>query len=118
MRRKRLAWRLLVPAVLVGLVGWLAALEYHWLDQVSLADREQRRAWLHQHAGEFADDVDRELARLYGLLQMAGDDVQLGSDMAFAKRYESWHDTAGDPQILHAIYWAKNTGQGSTLAEY
>jgi signal transduction histidine kinase len=114
----KLALRLLVPAVLVGLVGWLAALEYHWLDQVSQADREQRRAWLQQHAGEFADDVDRELARIYGFLETAGESVQLGPNPAFAKGYEAWHDTARDPQILRAIYWAKRGDPSSTIAAY
>ena len=116
MRRRQLALRLLVPALLVGLVGWLAALEYHWLDQVSQADREQRRAWLEQHASEFADDVDRELARLYGFLQTAGDSEQLAPD--FATRYEVWRDGSADPQIVRAIYWAKNAGESSTLSEY
>jgi signal transduction histidine kinase len=91
----------------VGLVGWIAALEYHWLDQVSQADREERRATLQAHAEEFATDFDREVSRLHGFLELAGSVVQTGGDPAFAKRYEAWHDAARDPQILRAIYWVR-----------
>jgi two-component system sensor histidine kinase SenX3 len=118
MRPKPLALRLLVPAALVGLVAWMAALEYRWLDQVSQADREQRQASLQQHAEEFADDFDRELSRLYVFLQNASVAVESGADAAFAKRYDAWHDTARDPKMLLAIYWARAGTHGTTLAEY
>jgi len=118
MRPKPLALRLLVPAALVGLVAWLAALEYRWLDQVSQADREQRRASLDERAQEFADDFDRELSRLYVFLQTASRSVETGADAAFAKRYDAWRETARDPQMLRAIYWAKAGPHGPTLAEY
>jgi len=118
MRPKPLALRLLVPAALVGLVAWLAALEYRWLDQVSQADREQRRASLEQRAKEFADDFDRELSRLYVFLQTAGVSVEKGGDAAFAKRYDAWREAARDPEVLRAIYWARAGAHGPTLAEY
>jgi two-component system sensor histidine kinase SenX3 len=118
MRPKPLVLRLLVPSVLVGLVAWLAALEYRWLDQVSQADREQRRASLEQRAQEFADDFDRELSRLYVFLQTASPSVETGADAAFATRYDAWRETARDPQMLRAIYWARAGTHGPTLAEY
>jgi len=118
MRPKPLALRLLVPAALVGLVAWLAALEYRWLDQVSQADREQRQASLQQHAQEFADDFDRELSRLYVFLQNASVAVETGADATFARRYDAWHETARDPQMVLAIYWARADTHGPTLAEY
>jgi signal transduction histidine kinase len=108
MRPRQLGVRLLVPAVLIGLVGWLGALEYHWLDQVSQADREERRASLQSHAEEFATDFDRELSRLYVFLQNAGPTVQSGPDPEFAKRYVAWHDSARDPQIVKEIYWVRS----------
>jgi two-component system sensor histidine kinase SenX3 len=118
MRPKPLALRLLVPAALVGLVVWLAVLEYRWLDQVSQADREQRRASLQQRAEEFADDFDREIARLYVFLQTASLGVETGADGTFAKRYDAWHETARDPQMVRAIYWARAGTHEPTLAEY
>jgi signal transduction histidine kinase len=118
MRPKPLALRLLVPAALVGLVAWFAALEYRWLDQVSLADRGERRASLEQRAAEFADDFDRELSRLYVFLQTASLGVETGAEAAFAKRYDAWHETARDPQMVRAIYWARAGTHGPTLAEY
>lgn len=118
MPRSRLVWRLVVPAVLVGLVGWLGALEYRWLDQVSQADREQRRASLQQHAEEFADDFDRELSRLFVLLQGDAAPVVGRPDNAFGKRYDAWRATARDPLIVRAIYWASTDSREPRLAEY
>jgi signal transduction histidine kinase len=106
MRRTTLVLRLLVPAVLIGLVGLLAALEYRWLDQVSDADRDRRRASLQRHADEFADAFDGELTRLTVLLRGAQD-----GDAAFTRRYEAWHEQSRDPQIVRAIYVARG-GEG------
>jgi signal transduction histidine kinase len=118
MRPTPLALRLVVPAVLVALVGWLAALEYHWLDEVSQADRDRRRASLQQHAREFADDFDRELARVYVLLSSAGPSTTPGSDAAFGRRYDAWHEAAADPQVVRTIYRATSTPTGASLAQF
>ena len=106
MRRTTLVLRLLVPAVLIGLVGLLAALEYRWLDQVSDADRDRRRATLQRHADEFADAFDSELTQLTVMLHGAQN-----GDAAFTRRYDAWHEQSRDPQIVRAIYMARG-GEG------
>ena len=104
MRIRTLPLRLIVPAGLVALVGVLATLEYRWLGQVSEADRDRRRASLQQHAEEFADDFDRELLRLYLLMQGDSVGVAAGTWGSFATHLDLWRDTARDPRILRAIY--------------
>jgi len=104
MRIRTLPLRLLVPAGLVVLVGVLATLEYRWLGQVSEADRDRRRASLQQHADEFADDFDRELLRLYLVLQGDSMAVEKGVWGPFASHLDSWRETAREPRILRAVY--------------
>ena len=104
MRIRTLPLRLLVPAGLVVLVGVLATLEYRWLGQVSEADRDRRRASLQQHAVEFADDFDRELLRLYLVLQGDSVAVEKGVWGPFATHLDSWRETAREPRILRAVY--------------
>jgi hypothetical protein len=104
MRIRTLPLRLLVPAGLVVLVGVLATLEYRWLGQVSEADRDRRRASLQQHADEFADDFDRELLRLYLVLQGDSVAVEMGVWGPFASHLDSWRETAREPRILRAVY--------------
>jgi signal transduction histidine kinase len=104
MRIRTLPLRLLVPAGLVVLVGVLATLEYRWLGQVSEADRDRRRASLQQHADEFADDFDRELLRLYMVLQGDSVAVEKGVWGPFASHLDSWRETAREPRILRAVY--------------
>jgi signal transduction histidine kinase len=104
MRIRTLPLRLLVPAGLVVLVGVLATLEYRWLGQVSEADRDRRRASLQQHADEFADDFDRELLRLYLVLQGDSVAVEKGVWGPFASHLDSWRETAREPRILRAVY--------------
>ena len=62
-RRSSLAIRLLLPAALVVLVATLATLQYHWLGQVSEAERDRLQTSLRQSAKDMADDFDRELLR-------------------------------------------------------
>jgi len=104
MRSRALALRLILPAGLVVLVGVLAALEYRWLGQVSEADRERRHASLQQHAEEFADDFDRELLRLYLVLQSDSGAIQEGHVENFARHLDAWREAARDPRILRAVY--------------
>ena len=118
MRPKPLARRLVIPAVLVALVGWLAALEYHWLDEVSQADRNRRQAALQKNATDFAADFDKELSRLYVMLSSVSTSTTPAAEAAFGHRYDSWREGAADPQILRAIYRATATPAGTTITQF
>jgi len=56
----------LLPLLIGGLVlllPLLAALQYHWLGQLSQAEREHLQAHLHADAEHFSEDFDREMLR-------------------------------------------------------
>jgi signal transduction histidine kinase len=118
MRPTPLVRRLVVPALLIALVGWLAALEYHWLDEVSQADRNRRRASLQQHATEFATAFDRELSRVYVMLSSASALTTPAAEAAFGHRYDAWREAAADPQMVRALYRASAAPTGAVIAEF
>jgi hypothetical protein len=58
-RDSALSWLILIIA-LIGLLGLLAALQYSWLGQVGVADRECRAGALQSSAARFGEDFDRD----------------------------------------------------------
>jgi signal transduction histidine kinase len=119
MRARRLPIGLLVPGALVLLVALLATLQYHWLGQVSDAERDRLRTSLRQSAEEFADDFDRELTRTYtSFLQVEGTTLVQHDWSAFATRYDLWRESAKDPQIVQAIYLATDDGTTKAFFKY
>jgi hypothetical protein len=93
-KRSSLAVRLLLPAALVVLVATLATLQYHWLGQVSAAERESKKTTLRQRAEAFADDFDREIVELYIALQATRLTEQRVDLDTFLRSYDSWRKGA------------------------
>jgi len=109
---------LIAPAALFLVVGALATLQYHWVGQVSEADREQRRGSLDRRAREFTDDFDREINRTYQGLQPTPGPFDPGAADAFAARYEAWKAGAPFPDLVKAIYFVRPTADGSDFFKY
>ena len=119
MRSRRLAVGLIVPGALVLLVALLATLQYKWLGQVSNAERDQKRASLHQNAEDLADDFDREMTRAYVAFQQTDGTALMQQDWsAFATRYDVWRESAKDPQMVKAVYLATDDGTGKSFFRY
>ncbi|HEY7500208.1 MAG TPA: HAMP domain-containing sensor histidine kinase [Vicinamibacterales bacterium] len=125
----------LVSLTLVGLIAVLAWLQYHWLGQISEAERAQRRATLAAGAQEFAQDFDREINRAYLLFQsesrLIGQSGQFPTDPAgatesdeqiaqrFAARYDHWQANSRFPRVLKDVYAFTQGGDGTaSLRKY
>ncbi len=97
-----------VAVALFGLIVLLAVLQYHWLGQISDAERAQRRATLAAGATEFAQDFDREITRAYLLFQADAQFAAGAGDQAlasrFSARYDRWQATARFPRLLKEFY--------------
>jgi signal transduction histidine kinase len=93
---------LLIAALLLLLL--LASLQYYWVGQVSVGERERAQASLRAGATRFSDDFDRELARIYLSLQMDAATLrdQVWDD--YARRYDHWFAKAPYPRLVGEIY--------------
>ena len=99
-----------VALALLGLIGLLATLQFHWLGQISDAERDRMRATLETGASAFARDFDSELTRAYLLFQIdplgSGEDLPIG----FAARYDRWHATSKYPRLVKHFYLFTSDG--------
>src|SRR5262245_53244498 len=112
MTRRRLPLGVLLPLALLVLVASLAVLQYRWVGAVSVAERDEMRQSLERRAREFASDFDRELTRTYGAFQAAIDQVYPDKPEDFAGRFEEWRIAAPFPQLIKAVYFARERQDG------
>ncbi|HEY7476190.1 MAG TPA: HAMP domain-containing sensor histidine kinase [Vicinamibacterales bacterium] len=118
MGSRRLPLGLIVPAALAALVVTLAVLQYHWLGQVSTAERERMKTTLMQRAEAFARDFDREVLHVYLALQTESSSLARHDWTAFGRRYDLWHESAEYPQLIKAIYFVEHDEAGSLVLRY
>lgn len=107
-----------MPAVLIGLLGVLATLQYRWLGKVSEAEREQLSRSLTQRARDFAEAFDRDLTRLYLAVQVPREADALSNWTAFAASYDAWRQAARHPDVVRGLYLAERAGDALTLRRY
>jgi signal transduction histidine kinase len=96
----------LLAAFVLGLL-LLATLQFYWVGQVSEGERARMRANLELGARRFAEDFDRELARLYLTLQMDAATLRTDDWERYARRYDSWLRSTPYPELVADIYLAE-----------
>ena len=108
----------LVGALIALLLG-LAALQYHWLGEVSRGERERMQSNLNASVKQFAQDFDRELTRVFLAFQT---DIRADTEPAdiYAARYRNWRENAPNPRLARDVYLLeqKDVGKGWQLACY
>ncbi|MEX2271527.1 MAG: HAMP domain-containing sensor histidine kinase [Vicinamibacterales bacterium] len=104
MRRLRLVpLRLAVPLVLMVVLAVLAALQYHWLGQVSQAERQRMHETMTRRAEELASDIDREIALVYLAFQVRPAQTA-PIEQTLAARHKVWRETSRHPDLIKDIY--------------
>src|SRR5262245_35881031 len=108
MRRKptqRQLWMLALA--LLALLPLLAALQYHWLGQVSEGERERMKSVLTTMARQFCHDFDSELTNIFLYFQPTPIPAGGKTDQSqydFAARYRRWRETASHPKLIKEVY--------------
>lgn len=97
-----------MPVVLIAVLAVLAALQYHWLGQVSQAERQRMHETMTSRVRLLANDIDRELSRLYLTFQLRDPDAA-HFEAAIAERYKLWRDTARHQDLIAGIYTVAGT---------
>jgi|GEM_PF-145091 len=94
---------LILATALLALI-LLATLQYYWLGQVSVGERERLQASLQVGATRFAEEFDRELARIYLSFQIDAATMANRSWSRYAERYERWFASAPYPQLVDDVF--------------
>lgn len=104
--QSRLGRPIVLTGALIALLGLLAFLQYRWVGQVSVAERERLEESLRTATRELGEDLYRELARVgtgFGPGAPAS-----GPDLAgqLGRNYDFWQTTAPYPGLVGDIYVA------------
>jgi signal transduction histidine kinase len=94
----------LVTCALLVLLPALAVLQYRWVGQVGVAERERMQRNVRNAAGQFREAFDSELARAFLTLQVGPATARDGFSEQYSNRYNTWLDTAAHPAIVADIY--------------
>ena len=103
-----MSWRrpsliVLLAGVLVMLLPLLALLQYHWITQISTADRDRLRRTAHAAALRFAQDVDQEVTRAYTMLQVDAATLDAGTWDHYGARYAAWAAATQAPGLVRDV---------------
>jgi signal transduction histidine kinase len=90
--------------LLLVLLPALAVLQYRWVGQVSVAERERMQRNLQNAADQFRDTFDQEIGRALLSLQVGAATARDGASDQYSDRYNSWISTAAYPQVVAAIH--------------
>ena len=104
MKIRRPSGTTLVTCALLVLLPALAVLQYRWVGQVSVAERERMQRNVRNAAGQFREAFDGELARAFFLLQVGPQTAREGTSEQYSNRYSTWLNTAAHPQIVASIF--------------
>ena len=100
---KRPSGPTLLTILLIVLLPALAVLQYRWVGQVSVAERERMQRNLRNAAGQFREAFDGELARAFLSLQVGPQTAREGTSEQYSNRYSTWLNTAAHPQVVADI---------------
>jgi signal transduction histidine kinase len=96
-----------LAAGLFVLLGVLATLQYRWLGQVSEAELQRMRASLYTAAAHFADDFDREIARVFISFETNPSSAPDQDTVRLARQYTEWLSTSPYPRLIRDLFVAR-----------
>ncbi len=109
---------LMLTLALLVLLPILAILQYTWMGQVSEGERERLQKNLREGANKFAEDFDRELARIFINFQSVEFDKDKPAE-GYAAGFTRWSQESAYPQLIKNIYLveadASNAGKAALL---
>jgi signal transduction histidine kinase len=97
----------ILATILLLLLPSLAALQYHWLGQLSENMRKQMRLGLRETAARIGEDFDREIAEAHAAFLPAFKVGEENLQGCYAACYASWRESARYPRLIKAVYLAE-----------
>ncbi len=108
-RRRPLTLYLVAGGALL-LLPVMALLQYRWIGQVSDAERERRERTLRQATTQVAQDLDVELFRAFGGLQVDGEALRTDDWTGYAERADAWRAAATSPALVRDVLLVDRLG--------
>jgi signal transduction histidine kinase len=87
----------------------LAGLQYHWIGQISEAERQRLEASVKDSSTRFAGDFIGEIRSMSTSLDFRGYEP---APPAIAARYRSWAETSGYPDLVRTLYVMRSAPMG------
>ena len=95
---------IILTGVLALLLGILGFLQYQWVGQISLADRERLVESVETGIQEFGEDVYRELARIGAGFGPGPPGSEFDAASQLGRNYEFWLSTSRYPGLVRTVY--------------
>ena len=109
--RRTLSTLLLIGA-LVSLLSVLAYLQYRWLGQISVAERQTMQTNLRTQGRVFQEEINKEIINAGSRIEMSLDEYHKKKWDALSERYSRWKETAKYPGLIKTVFVAQlNEGQ-------
>lgn len=97
---------LLLIAVLVTLLTVLAILQYRWLGQISIAERQTMQTNLRNQARGLQEEINLEIDKLGSRLHFSAASLRSESWEELAERYDRWKKSASYPGLIKNLFLA------------
>jgi signal transduction histidine kinase len=97
-------WSHALIGALLALLVLLATLQYYWLGEVSVGDRDRMQSLVDVGAVRFGEDFDLEVARMYMTFQIDAQAVLARQWERYAQRYQHWMQHAPYRKLVGNIY--------------
>ena len=95
-------------ALVIGLLTVFLGLQYNWLRQASVAERERMQKRAEIDTKNFADDFNREIQGAYFNFQADPLAIEQGNAAEVAERYDYWKQNAGHPGLIRDLVYISN----------
>ena len=99
-----LSWSQALIGALLVLLVLLATLQYYWLGEVSVGDRDRMQSLVDVGAVRFGEDFDLEVARMYMTFQIDAQAVLARQWERYAQRYDHWMQHAPYRKLVGDVY--------------
>ena len=108
----RASLTLLLIGVLVALLGLLAVLQYKWLGQISVAERQTMQTNLRTQGRGLQEEINKAIELAGSRVRMSLSDYRKDSWGELIERYSRWKANTTYPGLIKSVYLARADGDG------
>ena len=108
LKTNKSSYTLALTGALAALLVLLAVLQYRWLGQVSVGERQVLQTSLRNRTVDLQQEFNRELARARSTFEIGPESLRNQASGQLAERYDKWTQTAPYPGLIKHIFLAES----------